>query len=112
MSSIVIYTDKKSGRKYAYESVSYYDKEKKQPRNKRKLLGVVDPVTGEIVPTSRKKKESSSDRDFKKLYEKSLKEIEQLHSRIADLEEQVSDLLSENRRLSSKINKAAEVLNK
>lgn len=112
MSSIVIYTDKKSGRKYAYESVSYYDKEKKQPRNKRKLLGAVDPVTGEIVPTSRKKKDSSSDQDFKKLYDKSLKEIEQLHSRITDLEAQVSDLLSENRRLSGKINKASEVLNK
>ena len=112
MSSVVIYTDKKSGRKYAYESVSYYDKDKKQPRNKRRLLGIVDPVTGEIVPTSRKKKSSSSDQDYQKLYDKSLKEIDQLRSRINVLESRVSDLVSENDRLSGIIRKAAEVLNK
>ena len=30
-------TNKKSGITYVYESESYWDKEKKQPRNKRKL---------------------------------------------------------------------------
>lgn len=39
------------GAKYAYESVSYWDKEKKQPRSKRKYIGRVDPETGEIIPT-------------------------------------------------------------
>lgn len=112
MSSIVIYTDKKSGRKYAYESVSYYDKEKKQPRNKRKLLGIVDPATGKIVPTSRKKKAPSSDQDYQKLYEKSLNEIEKLNSRIAGLEAQVSHLLAENKHLSGKIDKASDILGK
>ncbi len=50
MSSIVYQTDKKTGTKYAYESISYWDKEKKQPRSKRKYLGRVDPETGEIIP--------------------------------------------------------------
>lgn len=49
--SIVHQTDKRSGITYAYESTSYWDKEKKQGRCKRKLLGRVDPETGEIVPT-------------------------------------------------------------
>ena len=31
-------TNKKSGITYVYESESYWDKEKKQPRNKRKLI--------------------------------------------------------------------------
>lgn len=44
-------TNKKSGITYVYESESYWDKEKKQPRNKRKLIGKIDPETGEIVPT-------------------------------------------------------------
>jgi hypothetical protein len=35
---------------YAYESISYWDKEKKQPRSKRKYLGKVDPETGDIIP--------------------------------------------------------------
>ena len=43
--------DKRSGNTYAYESVSYWDKEKKQGRSKRTLIGKVDPVTGEIIPT-------------------------------------------------------------
>lgn len=36
---------------YVYDSVSYWDKDKKQPRSKRKLIGKIDPATGEIVPT-------------------------------------------------------------
>lgn len=34
---------------YAYETISYWDKEKKSPRQKRKYLGKVDPETGEII---------------------------------------------------------------
>ncbi|MBK0349033.1 transposase, partial [Aerococcaceae bacterium zg-ZJ1578] len=48
--SHVIYTHK-NGTQYVYESTSYYDKEKKQARPKRKLIGKIDPVTGAIVPT-------------------------------------------------------------
>jgi hypothetical protein len=42
---------KKTGIKYAYENVSYWDKDKKQARSKRTLLGKVDPATREIVST-------------------------------------------------------------
>lgn len=48
---IIYQTDKRSGITYAYESVSVWDKELKQSRAKRKLIGRVDPDTGEIVPT-------------------------------------------------------------
>lgn len=51
MSSIVYQIDKKTGAKYAFESISYWDKEKKQPRSKRKYLGKVDPETGNIIPS-------------------------------------------------------------
>ena len=61
MSCIVYQTDHKTGVKYAYESVSYWDKEKKQPRSKRKYIGRVDPETGEII---RKKEDvHSADQD-------------------------------------------------
>jgi hypothetical protein len=49
--SIVKATNKKTGITYVYESESYWDKEKKQPRNRRKLIGKIDEQTGEIVPT-------------------------------------------------------------
>ncbi len=43
--------NKKTGVTYVYESTFYWDEEKKQPRNKRKLIGKLDSVTGEIVLT-------------------------------------------------------------
>lgn len=49
--SVINQFDKRSGITYVYESKSYWDKEKQQPRAKRKLIGKRDPRTGEIVPT-------------------------------------------------------------
>jgi hypothetical protein len=63
MAAIVYQKDKRSGLTYAYESVSYWDKDKQQSRAKRKLIGRVDTETGEIVPTDgrcRSKKEIST----------------------------------------------------
>ena len=51
MATIVYQTDKRSGITYAYQSISHWDKEKKQSRAKRTLIGRVDKETGEIVPT-------------------------------------------------------------
>ena len=50
MAAIVYLKDKKSGTIYAYESVSHWDKKKKQSRAKRKCIGKLDPETGEIIP--------------------------------------------------------------
>ena len=44
--------NKDNGTTYVYESISYWDKEKQQPRSKRKLIGKLDPITGEVVPTN------------------------------------------------------------
>lgn len=43
--------DKRSGITYVYESVAHWDKEKRQSRAVRKLVGRLDPKTGEILPT-------------------------------------------------------------
>ena len=51
MSSIIKKFNKQTGITYVYESESYWDKEKKQPRSRRKLIGKIDGETGEIVPT-------------------------------------------------------------
>ena len=63
MAAIVYQRDKRSGITYAYESISHWDKEKKQSRSKRTLIGRVDKETGQIVPTDgrgKKKKDSTS----------------------------------------------------
>ncbi len=48
---IVYWTNKQTGITYAYNNEAYWDKEKKQSRAKRTLLGRIDPDTGEIVAT-------------------------------------------------------------
>ena len=55
MTAIVYQINKKIGVTYAYESVSYWDREKKQSRARRKCIGKVDPKTKKIVPTHKKK---------------------------------------------------------
>ena len=45
---------KKNGKAYVYSVESYWDKEKKAPRNKQVCLGRLDEQTGEIIPSSRK----------------------------------------------------------
>ena len=51
MAAIVYQTNKQTGITYAYESVSYWDKQKKQSRAKRRCIGRVDSETKEIIPT-------------------------------------------------------------
>ena len=58
--AIISQHDKRSGITYAYDSKSYYDKEKKCSRAKRTLIGRVDPDTGEIVPTDGRNKGAKS----------------------------------------------------
>ena len=56
MASITHHRNKKTGVVYVYSVESYWDKEKKAPRNKQVCLGKLDPETGEIIPSKRKRK--------------------------------------------------------
>ena len=49
--AVIHQKDKRSGITYVYESVSYWDREKKQSRSKRRLIGRLDEETGEVLPT-------------------------------------------------------------
>lgn len=49
-------TNKDTGITYVYENEAYWDKDKQQSRATRKLVGKLDPITGEIVPTRSYKK--------------------------------------------------------
>lgn len=66
MAAIVYQTDKRSGITYAYESISYWDKEKKQSRSKRTLIGRVNIDTKEIVPTDGRGKKDKDESIVKK----------------------------------------------
>ena len=96
--AIIHQYDKRSGLTYAYESHSYWDKEKKMSRAKRTLIGRVDPDTGEIVPTDGRckkdkvKVEKNNEPDYKTLYEKLQKKCAAQESLIAALQKEMDHL--------------------
>jgi len=61
MASQTYHHDKKTGTTYVYSVESYWDKEKKAPRNRQVCIGKLDKVTGEIIPSKRKRKAPGKD---------------------------------------------------
>ncbi len=86
MASIIYQVDKKTGAKYAFESISYWDKDKKQPRSKRKYLGKVNPETGEIIPSRGR----TSHSEEKYLPDK--EELQNLHNEIRERDKTIEKL--------------------
>lgn len=54
MSCIIKQYNKKANTIYCYESVSYRVPGLKTPRSRRKLIGKIDPATGEMIPTGKR----------------------------------------------------------
>lgn len=101
--AIINQKDSRTGITYVYESISTWDKDKKQSRSKRRLLGRLDEETGEIIPTDGRGKkrspyynpdvDSSKDSprtlaEYKEAYKRLLKENEMLKKEISDLKSQ------------------------
>ena len=98
---IVYQKDKRSGITYAYENQSFWDKELKRSRSKRKLIGRVDPETGEIVPTDgrcRKLSPSFEGQDKSYLMPRTMKEMRA----------EIRRLLEENEALKEQLRKAGK----
>lgn len=99
-----------NGTIYVYESESYWDKDLKQPRNRRKLIGKIDKETGELVPTGRKgrpKKTVSENTDkqiseLKDKYELLIKQKDQV---IMDQKLTIIELTKKNKDLIDEIGK-------
>ncbi len=116
--SLVRYTNKKTGVVTVYESTSHYDPVTKQSRPIRKYLGVEDPKTGKIIPSSgkpgRKKSTESTGRsvakedenNYKLLYEKEKKENKDKDARIKELESRNKLLIANLEHMRGMITKA------
>ena len=123
MSSIIKKFNKQTGVTYVYESESYWDKEKKQPRSRRKLIGKIDEETGEIVPTggrgNRKKRNLidipenlSSGRNLEALCVEQAEQLRQGEREITALKKQVMELtlaVGEYKRRLSKIEELSRI---
>lgn len=94
---------------YVYESSSYWDADKRQSRSKRKLLGKLDPETGEVIPTGsrgRKRKETPAvsgnptDTEAREKAER----IRELTIALAQKDAEIIRLEQKNHRLQEAIN--------
>ena len=122
--AIINLYNKKLNVTYVYDSVSYWDKDLKQPRSKRKLIGKRDPVTNEIIPTSGRgrrnntdasaseKQSAHSDSSTELKYEKCLEAIREKDSTILEQKKQIADLQSRLRACLSAMKQAEALLNK
>ena len=93
--AIIRQINKKTGITYVIDSESYWDKEKQQPRSRRKIIGKIDPVTGEVVPTNRHQKRktvSAGGSPASSTVKSAGDETRADQARILELEEQVSKL--------------------
>ena len=97
--------DKRSGLTYAYETTYVWDKEKKQSRSKRTLIGRLDEVTGEIVPTDGRGKKRSPN------YVPSV-DVYQMPTTVKELKSEVLRLLEENKMLRDKVDTLTKKLKK
>ena len=105
--SLVKNKDKRTGITYVYESESYWDKEKQQPRSKRTLIGKLDEKTGEIIPTDgrgKKRKSQPSSTDEKTTLV-SAKEPNEKDLLIAELKAENLKLKAEKERILNQLKK-------
>ena len=118
--SIVRHKNKKSGSIIVYESTSHYDPVTKQSRPKRKYLGIEDPETGELIPSSGKRgrKRAGTEKkdvpevknpelDCRRLCQEMEKGLKEKDSRIQTLEQENASLRSVLERVGSM---ASEIL--
>ncbi len=105
---------------YVYESISYWDPEKKQSRSKRRVIGKLDPITGEVIPTGkrgrpRKQKEASDDSHTpvpESADPTQQATIREQQITISTLQQQIAGLQEENLRLRKMIAKADRLAEK
>ena len=95
--AIVKQTNKRTGITYAYESHSYRDPETHQPKSKRRLIGRVDDVTGEIIPTRGRRRKSGLDADLDTASEVTSETVQM--DILKEKDAIITELRQENRRL-------------
>ncbi len=112
--SIVKYVNKKTGAIAVYESTSHYDPETKQSRPVRKYLGMEDPETGKLIPSSGKrgrKKDADSQPKSKKENEPDYKILyKQLQQELEEKDILIKNLKNQNRLMESCLQRVSSIV--
>lgn len=112
MASIVHITNKQTGITYVYRSESYWDKEKKAPRNRRTLIGKIDPETGKVVETRKRTRKQTPElaESIAPEYWKSV--ISDLQKHMLMINDQISKMRSTQRDLYAQLQSVASQMDK
>ena len=118
--SIVKSYSKANDTTYVYEQDMKWNPVTKRPEGTRKLIGKIDPVTGEIIPTGkkgRKKKEKtesipvSSASDLEKKNQQLQAQVDTLREQVTSLYAENSTLKRENSLLTKKLDQIRDMVN-
>ena len=104
---------------YVYESTSYWDAEKGQSRSIRRVIGKIDPDTGEIVPTGKRGRKKNANPDQVKETtqpvstttenEAGREQLLQMELSVSSLKARIAELEEENRKYRQALQKAASL---
>ena len=103
-----------------YESTSVWNPELKQPRAKRKYLGVVDEETGEIIPSSKKRgrrpnpdrenKNETNEKQASGGREETSRSLKTCRRSLTQGMREIKELKAANRKLKSKLNRITSIV--
>ncbi len=121
--AIVRQHHKDTGTTYVLTNERYWDPEAKKTRSRRKIIGKIDPETGEIIPTGRRPEEKEVTALTAKVRELEIQNtelqtrvnlLERENMKLRAKEEDVGRLRTDNRRMKNIIkgarNSAFEIL--
>lgn len=117
--SIVRSYSKANDTTYVYEQNMKWNPETKRPEGTRKLIGKIDPVTGEIIPTGkrgRKRKEKPDsievpdDSELMKKNQSLQIQVDSLRQKVTDLYKENSDLKRERNDLNKKLQRITDIV--
>jgi len=106
--AIIKQKDKRSGLTYVYDSFSWFDKEKKMSRSKRRLIGRWDEKTETVIPTDGRRRKDRppkapavpkekkvcpiTEDEYELLYKQAVKENLRLKELLAQAQKKVAEL--------------------
>lgn len=90
--------NKQNGTTYVYEILdSYYDKERKTSVAKRRLIGKIDPQTGEMVPTrprgQAKPSQPTDSSNYEALYHQAQRKLDAKEKELDKLRTDITEVL-------------------
>lgn len=113
--------DNRVGITYIYEIIEETNIEANQKKKHRKLIGKVDPETGEIIPTGKRGRSSTgkkakfplppeTNKNYEIMYKDAIVQLHKSQESILDLSREVNELRSKYERIRSWLEQGNQIM--